>query len=50
MSIIPAKMSITIDGEWTEPASSKKEDIEAAERRNHFEVINIRFQFIKPLQ
>nr|XP_023025916.1 myrosinase 1-like [Leptinotarsa decemlineata] len=32
-----AKMSITLDGEWSEPASNKKKDVEAAERRNQFE-------------
>lgn len=31
-------MSITIDGEWSEPASDKEADKEAAERRNQFEV------------
>lgn len=34
-------MSITIDGEWSEPASDDEADIEAAERRNQFEVTNI---------
>lgn len=32
-------MSITIDGEWSEPASDKEADIKAAERRNQFEVM-----------
>ncbi|KAJ8973204.1 hypothetical protein NQ317_018953 [Molorchus minor] len=32
-----AQMSITIDGEWSEPASDSAADIEAAERRNQFE-------------
>lgn len=40
---ISAKMSIVFDGEWNEPASSSQRDIEAAERRNQFEV---RFQVV----
>lgn len=31
-------MAIVVDGQWSEPASSRLEDIEAAERRNQFEV------------
>ncbi|KAJ8963463.1 hypothetical protein NQ318_018946 [Aromia moschata] len=32
-----AKMSITIDGEWSEPLTDSDKDVEAAERRNQFE-------------
>lgn len=31
-------MGIVIDSEWSEPNSNSTEDIEAAERRNQFEV------------
>lgn len=34
---LKAKMSITLDGEWSEPATSSLADREAADRRNHFE-------------
>lgn len=38
---VAAKMSIVLDGEWYEPATSSQPDIDAAERRNQFEVWNL---------
>ncbi|KAJ8973205.1 hypothetical protein NQ317_018954 [Molorchus minor] len=34
---LSGKISIVLDGQWCEPATSRTEDIEAAERRLHFE-------------
>lgn len=37
--IFLAPMALVVDAQWSEPKTNSTEDIEAAERRNQFEVI-----------